>query len=250
MKVSRRLGAVRAPTLSLLLGAQFRLAWYHLRVMRWYVLFLVLLGFVGAALVLRLMVWIHYPLIYQYELCRFVLEAGAGLIACMLGSTVLVNDPALELLIASRVGCWKIILGRVLLIWLILGVMNACFVGWTYALGLHYSSSDTPWRLFCMWFVPTWLFTLLALIASLFSRHSAMGGVLGALLLLLELLMKDFFLNYTVLLPFFVPLSIWFPDSSIWWSSRALLFGIGILIAIGVRLRIRRDEALLSAIPL
>jgi hypothetical protein len=216
--------------------------------MRWFILFLVVLSFVASGLILWIMTVIHYPILYRDELSRFILESGAGLIACMLGSTLLVNDAALELLLASRQGCWKIVIERTLLLWIILSVIAVCFVGWTSALGIQYSSYDTPWRLFCMWFVPTWLFTMLSLMASLLAKNSSMGGVLSGILLLLELIMKDFFLNTSSLLLIFVPISMWKPDSHLWWSSRALLFGLGALIVLGIWRWIRREEHLLDAI--
>jgi membrane protein implicated in regulation of membrane protease activity len=99
-----------------------------------------------------------------------------------------------------------------------------------------------------MWFVPTWLFTMLSLMASLLAKNSSMGGVLSGILLLLELIMKDFFLNTSSLLLIFVPISMWKPDSHLWWSSRALLFGLGALIVLGIWRWIRREEHLLDAI--
>jgi len=226
----------------------FLLAYYHLHVMRWFTWALIALCFFVSGGILWLMVQIHYPLQYRQELSRFIMEAGAGLIACMIGGTLIVNDSGLELLLTSRQGIKQILIMRMLISWCIPGFLAVLFAIWSLWLGVHYFQGFSWWRLFCMWFVPTWLYTQLSLLGALFTKQAMMGGVLGGSLLLLELFMKDLFLHQTQLLWIFVPISMWLPDAGIWWQSRALLFALGGLLMGCSWWWLQREERLLGAI--
>ncbi len=224
------------------------LARYHLRVMQWPVWLLIAFCFLVAGAILWLMRQIHYPVMYQQELSRFILEPGAGLIACMVGGALLVNDPALELLLVAHQGIRPTFMLRVSIAWLMLGVPAALFALWSLRLGTDYFHSFSWWRMFCLWFIPTWLCTQLSFFAALLTRQARMGGVIGGSLILLELFMKDLFLQQTLLRWLFVPLSLWLPNTSIWGASRALLFCLGTLLLAGSWWWMEHEERLLGAL--
>src|ERR1700726_4209051 len=74
------------------------LIFYHLRLLNWWLFLLILLGFLGSGG----LVWLQLHtggsqgLSRAAELSRFVMEPGAGLLAGMLASSLLVGDPLLE----------------------------------------------------------------------------------------------------------------------------------------------------------
>jgi hypothetical protein len=209
---------------------------------------LIALCFLAASIILWQMRQIHYPLLYQQELSSFILEAGAGLIASMVGGALLVNDPALELLLASPQGIRKVFIIRLGIAWLMLAVPAALFVLWSRRLGIDYFHNFSWLRLFCLWFIPTWLCTQMSFLTALLTRQAIMGGVIGGSLILLELFMKDLFLQQTLLLWLFVPISQWLPDASIWGPSRALLFCLGAVMMICSLWWVEREERVLGAL--
>jgi hypothetical protein len=82
------------------------LARYHLRILGVWLFLLVPLGFLGFAILL----WLQTRsggsehLNQAIELSLFMLEPGAGLLAAMLGSSLLMNDALLEVSMATPTG--------------------------------------------------------------------------------------------------------------------------------------------------
>ena len=78
------------------------LLFYHLRLLNWWLFLLMFLGFLGAGglLWLQLHIGSAQGASSARELSQFVMESGAGLIAGMLTSALIVGDPLLEVTFA------------------------------------------------------------------------------------------------------------------------------------------------------
>jgi len=70
-------------------------------------------------------------------LSRFVLEPGAGLLAAMLGGSLVTDDPARELTMATPTGVARVVVwrGSLALATLLLG--SAAYLGWSLLLGVR-----------------------------------------------------------------------------------------------------------------
>src|SRR3954454_16651762 len=157
------------------------LARYHLRVLNWWLFLLVLLGFAGAGV----LVWARahagdaQALDDASSLARFVLEPLAGLFAAMLGSALLVRDPPLELLLATRTGASGVTLWRALLTFGILLLCSAAFLAWSLNQGIGYAQRQSPHSLLLVWLVPVLLIGVMGFAGSVMARNDALGAVLA-----------------------------------------------------------------------
>src|SRR5215475_10504469 len=82
------------------------LASYHLRLLNWWLLLLVALGFLGSSFLVWLPVHAGGAEAQGQAtaLSQFVLEPGAGLLAGMLASSLIANGPLLDVTMATRTG--------------------------------------------------------------------------------------------------------------------------------------------------
>ncbi len=225
------------------------LAFYHLRVLKPFSLLLIVAGFVGAGAVLWVITLNGRPISLSYgnEFSRFVMESGAALIAGISASTLIVGDSALEMLLASRQGIQHILMWRAIVSWLFLGILTAAFFIWSSILHIHYTPHDSALVLFSTCAVPVFLLSMIALGGALLTKSSALGAVLAGLVLMIQLLAKDYILVNTASSLFFIPLTLFRPDSPIWWWNRLVLLGCGAVIAIWCLFWLRCEERLLGA---
>src|SRR5579859_786421 len=118
-----------------LLRETMLLARYHLRLLNWWLFLLMLLGFLGSVV----LVWLQLRaggsqgLSNAVDLSRFVMEPGAGLLAGMLASSLIVGDPLLEVTMATRAGIYRVVIWRALLTLSILALCSATYLVWSLA---------------------------------------------------------------------------------------------------------------------
>jgi hypothetical protein len=209
------------------------LAYYHLRMLHWWLYLLMGLGFLGACVLYWMMVRIntYQGIANGNEISRFVMESGVGLIAGALTSFLIIGDPMTELESTTRSGMSRVFIWRYLLT---LGIMLLCaliYIGWTLHFGASYTSQQNIVFFISLSFVPVLLLSMLALLGAILTRSATIGALIPGVLLIGNLFLHDEMLSTTWLRPFFIPFAIWDYDSSDWWNNRITLLIIGLVLA-------------------
>jgi hypothetical protein len=225
------------------------LLFYHLRLLNWWLFALMALSFLGFGFLVWLPLHVggSQGLSQAMGLSRFVLEPGAGLLAGMLASSLIVNDPLLEVTLATRAGIYGLVLWRALLTFFLLLCCSAIFLVWSLTNGISYARQQNPLYLLLVWLTPVLVMGMLSLLGSLVTGNAALGLALSAVplagsLFLYEKLLPiqathSFFLSYTY---------SGGQDASDWWTNRLTLLGIALALAAWNWWLLRREERFLS----
>jgi hypothetical protein len=225
------------------------LARYHTRLLNWWLVLLMALGFLGAGF----LVWLPLHaggaqgVSHAMELCQFVLEPSAGLLAAMLASSLIVNDPLLEVTMATRAGIARVVLWRALLTFLLLLFGSAAFVAWSLANGISYARQQSPLFLLFVWLAPVLIMGMLGLFGALLTRNAALGLVIAAVPLAGSLFLYAKLVSIPTMHPFFISYTFsGGQDAPDWWNNRLTLLGIAGVLAVWNWWLLRREERLLG----
>jgi hypothetical protein len=225
------------------------LARYHLRVLNWWLFLLVILGFAGAGVAVwaRAQAGDAQSLSDANSLSRFALEPLAGLFAGMLGSALIVRDPPLELLLATRTGASGVTIWRSLLTFIVLLLCSAAFLAWSLDQGINYAQRQSPLYVLLIWLAPVLLIGTLGLFGSVIAHNDALGAVLAAVPLAGSLFLYEPLLRFAAARPFFVAYTFsGGQDAPDWWANRLTLLGIALAFAVWLGWLLRREERLLG----
>jgi hypothetical protein len=231
-------------------GERILLSLYHMRVINWWLLLIV----VGLFVLFGGVIWftLHTntphtanPVQYVTGASRFLLEAGAATIAGTLVGPLVLSDPMLELLLVSRGGIRQILLCRFLLVIFILFLTCVVYLAWSLALGVRYSRQESLLWFFLLWLAPVLFVSMLGLTVSFISHSAAIGAVFSGLLLTFSIFLSDYIITQEPLRLFFIALSLYVPDASDWWWNRLVLTCSGLILALWCWWWISRDERLL-----
>ncbi len=230
------------------------LAFYHVRLLNWWLFLLMLFGFVGVSA----LVWLQLRIggaqgqNNAIELSLFVIEAGAGLFAGILTSSLIVNDPALEVTMVTREGIHKVVVWRYLLTFFLLLLYSAAYLAWSLASQISYAKQQSPPFLLLFWLVPVLLMSMLGLFGSLITRNAPLGMAIAAIPLGGSLFLYEklypiqathaFFLAYTYLHHAYSGKQ----DVPDWWTNHLVLLGIALVFAVCNWWLLRREERLLG----
>ncbi len=226
------------------------LARYHLRLLNWWLLLLMALGFLGAGV----LIWL--PLHaggaeaqdQAMGLSQFVLESGAGLLAGILASSLIMNDPLLEVAMATRAGIERLVIWRALLTFFVLLLCSAAFLVWSVANGVNYARQQSPFFLLLVWLAPVLVMGMLGLLGSLVTRNAALGLVIAAVPLAGSLFLYAKLVQIPATHPFFISYtSSGGQDAPDWWTNRLTLLGIAVALAVRNWWLLRREERLLGS---
>lgn len=221
---------------------------YQLRLLNWWLFLLMGLGFLGSGAIFWFEVRTGTPLALGNgaELSRFVMESGTGLIAGMLASSLIVGDPALEVAMTTRTGIYRVLTWRYLLMCVFLLLASAAYLSYTLVLKTVYAQQQSLLYFLLLWLAPVLAMSMLGLFFAILTRSAALGAVIAALPLMIDLFVHDELLNIAGYRPFFIPFTIWAHDASDWWLNRFVLVGIGLLLALACWWWLRREERLLG----
>jgi hypothetical protein len=224
------------------------LASYHLRLLSRWLFLLMLLGFLGFAGLcwLQLHAGTAQGTSSALELSQFVLESGAGLLAGMLASSLIVGDSLLEVTMATRAGIFSVVIWRSLLTFFFLLCCSAGYLAWSLGNGMNYASQQSPLALLLTWLAPVLVMGALGLFSALATRNAALGLVIAALPLGGAHFFHGYLLPIQAAHPFFIPYTSWASDAPDWWANRLELLGIALVLALCNWWWLRREERLLS----
>lgn len=222
---------------------------YHLRLLNWWLFLLVALGFLGAGGLIWLQLHAGGPqgVSHADELSRFVMEPGAGLLAGMLASSLIIGDPLLEVIIATRTGVRGVVIWRALLTFLFLLCCSAAYLVWSQHLGISYARQQSPLFLLLLWLAPVLVTSMLGLFGSLAARNAALGMVIAAIPLAGSLLLFEKLLSFQAAHPFLISYTYsGRQDAPDWWTNRLTLLGVALALAAWNWWWLRREERLLG----
>lgn len=226
------------------------LARYHLRVLGWGPFLLMLLSFLGAGILLRIQLQnAAEGLGLGTELSRFVMEPGAALFAAVLGSSLVMNDPLLEVNLATRTGAHGLVIWRALLSVLPLLLCSAVYLVWSLTNGVSYARQQSPLYLLLVWLAPALFTGMLGLFGSLVTRNAALGFTIAVVPLAASLFLSGaitpikgahlFLVSYTF---------SGGQDAPDWWANRLALLAGALLFAAWSGWLLRRDERLVNGL--
>ena len=235
----------------------FLLIKYHLRLLNWWLLLVMLLGFVGSGAMLWLVLNSGGQLATTHgnEFSRFILELGASLIAIVLTSVLVVGDPGLEVIMVTQEGISRVLIWRYLITLCVLFICAAGYLIWSLLLGVTYTVPQTALTLFMVWFAPVFVMSMLSMLTSLIARNAALGVVIAAIPLMSVLLFHNDLVNImaahlwvrVTFLGVFFPYTLWgFEQPGWWWANRLLLIVEGLLLIYWSWWCLRKEERLLG----
>ena len=225
------------------------LLFYHLRLLNWWLFVLTCLCFLGfGGLVwMQLQIGGVQGLSNAMGLSRFLLEPGAGLFAGILASSLIVSDPLLEVMMATRAGISAVVIWRALLTFLLLLCCSAAYLAWSLANGVSYARQQNPLYLLLVWLAPMLVMGLLGLLGSLATHNAALGIVIAAVPLAGSLFWYEKLLPIQATHPFFLSYTYsGSQDAPDWWTNRLALLGIALALAVWNWWFLRREEHLLD----
>ncbi len=216
------------------------LARYHVRILNWWIFGLMLLGFGGFAILSR------NPDL-QGEICRFVMEPYVGLLAALLGSSLIMGDPILEVILVTRTGGAGVVIGRFLLSFFLLALCSAGFLAWSLSSGMNYARQQNLGLLLLLWLAPMSLMVMLGVFGALSTRSPALGLTLALLPLATSLFLATPLSSWRVARWFFVTYTYSAgADAPDWWINRLVLLGCALLLVIGTSWLLQHDEHLVN----
>lgn len=222
---------------------------YHARLLNRWLFLLMAFGFlgVGGLIWLALRVGGSQATGQVADLSRFLLEPGAGLIAALLASSLVVGDPLLEVLMATHTGIRGVVIWRTLLTFGVFLLCSAGFLVWSLANGVNYAKQQSPLYLALVWLAPVLVMGALGLLGALATRNAALGLALamvplaGSLFLYAKLSViqatHPYYLSYTF---------SGGQDAADWWINRVTLLGVALALAILTTWLLGREEHLLG----
>lgn len=223
---------------------------YHLRLLNWWLLLLVALGFLASGF----LIWLPFHAgsaqgqVQAAELSRFVLEPGAGMLAALLASVLVVGDPLLEVTMATPATLTQPLFWRALLTFLLLLCCSAAFLAWTLLLGVGYMRQQNPLALTLVWLAPVLVMGLLGLLGALITRNAALGLVIAAIPLAGSLFLYPKLVTIPATHPYLITYTAsGGQDARDWWVNRVALLGIALVLAVVNWLLLRREERLLGS---
>lgn len=226
------------------------LARYHGRLLNWWLFLLMVLGF----LVTSGLVWLQLrtggsqSLSHAIALGQFVMEPGAGLLAGMLTSSLMVGDPTLEVLMTTRTGLSGVAIWRAGLTFCLLLLCSAAYLAWSLAHGIRYAQQQNPLFFLLLWFAPVLVMSMLGLFGSLLTRNAALGMVIAAIPLAGSLLLSPALLSIQATHPFFISYTYsGGQDAPDWWINRLTLLGVALVFAVWNWWLLHREERLVGS---
>jgi hypothetical protein len=231
------------------LQTRFALWAYHLRVSHPFLLFFLSGSFIIADLLLIPVV--QSGVSYRIsEFGNYVLETGVPLLAGILTSSTLMGDPVREMLICNRQGLRRIIVVRLFLSLALLAIFATTFLFWSLALGVRYTEREESLvQLFALWLIPTFLASTVGLLGAMFTRSSALGGAIVGFFLLLPHFARVIIMENPLLQLFTVPITLFDPQSTLWWQNRLTLLATGCILLLLGLWWMRKEQRLVESRP-
>jgi hypothetical protein len=225
------------------------LARYHVRLLDWWQFLLMLLGFLGAGILVLIQQHAGSPqgLSNAIDLSRFVMEPGAGLLAGVFASSFIVSDPTLEVTMATRAGVSGVVIWRILLTFAMLLICSAAYLAWSLDNGISYARQQSPLFLLLMWLAPVLVMTMLGLSGSLLTHNAALGMTIAAIPLAASLFLSGPLLPIQATHPFFISYTYsGGQDAPDWWTNRLTLLAVALALGVWNWWLLRREEPLLT----
>lgn len=223
---------------------------YHLRLLRWWLFLLMALGFLASGGLLWLLLQSSDPRgpSDALSLSRFVLEPGAGLIAAMLASSLLVDDDALEVILTTSTSAELIVLWRSVLGFVGLLLCSVLYLAWSLDNGIRYGEQQSVLSLALTWLAPVLLMGSLGLLGSLVTRNASLGMVLAAIPLVSMIPLHEKLQPIQALHPFIIPYTFWGElDAPDWGINRLTLLACALISIAGCWIWLHREEWLVSS---
>jgi hypothetical protein len=176
------------------------------------------------------------------------MEPGAGLLAGMLASSLIIGDPLLEVMMATYTGLSRVVIWRSLLTFSVLLCCSVAYLAWSLSNGIFYARQQGPLFFLLVWLAPVLVTGMLGLFGSLVPRNTALGMVIAAMPLMGALLGQQYLNPIQATHPFILPYTYWgAQDAPDWWTNRLTLLGIALVFTVWNWWLLRREERLLNS---
>lgn len=198
--------------------------------------------------------WFAYHSFNQAQMTVAVLELVFPVPVAVLASAIFASDPARELVCTVERPVWQVVLSRLSIVLGLLLLMALFFDGYLAVLGITLPGQGNWLERQLVWLSPALVLLLAALLASLWSRSATVGASVAVGLWLLEILLHQLLVNEVILHGFWLSASqrlflfatFWETNAPFWLDNRALLLGVGIILAMICFWRMSRAEWLVG----
>jgi hypothetical protein len=222
---------------------------YHMRLLNWWLFFLMFLGFFISGILFWFEVHLGNSLGQSIgiQISRFIMESGAGLIAGVFASSLVITDPTLETSMLTQEGLFRVTLWRYLLMFFFILLCSAMYLFWSLVNGLVYARQQNPLFFLLMWLAPVLVVSMMGLFGSLLTHNATLGMTIASIPLVGALFLRSYLLPIQAVHPFFIPFTLWASDASDWWINRLTLLGIAIVFGVASWWQLHYEERLVAS---
>lgn len=217
---------------------------YYLKMMRYEQLLVA-----GIVLVIMAIVTLLLQGANRAEVARSFGEGALPLIAALMASGIVLNDPCRELIFAAYRPLWRTVLERIGLLLAIMTGYFGLFAGLMWLAGVPWPGWSGSWTGLLVWLAPGLAWLGFALLIATLSRSAAVGNGLTAFVWLFCFVLASVALDSRPLRAIYPLLTTFRPDSSDWPLNRLLLIGGGLLGTGTALLLLRSSERYLGDTP-
>lgn len=170
------------------------------------------------------------------------LGAALPLIGGILAAYAVLEDPALELQFAAPRPAWQMLLERLGMIMLLAAACAFSYQGVLVLLGIDLSPLGSYWPRQLAWLVPTLATVALGSAAAFANRHAAAGAAAVGLVWMLEIMLRDLFLQSRWARYLLLMMGSNYPDYPALRANQAALAGLAALLLAAAWALLRRQE--------
>ncbi len=176
------------------------------------------------------------------NIARAFLGFVLPLIAGILAAYAVLDDPALELHFASPRPAWRTLLGRLGVILVVVCVAALSFELFLAIARIDVSVGGNLAARQLVWLIPSLALMALGSAASMLFAQSTLGAVLAGLVWLIQLLLRNSFMDQPLLRPIFLFMRALAPTFPSLFVNQACLLGLSVLLLVAAAVLLKKEE--------
>jgi hypothetical protein len=177
-----------------------------------------------------LVTWLKHADGQVFEVAVGFLGFALPLIAGILASSTVLDNPALELHFAAPRPAWRVLLERQGLILVLIAVAALTFQIYLLPLNVDVSRLGSPINRQLAWLVPTLALMSLGCAGAFALRQSMGGALLAGLVWVLQIIGHDLFMQYDVMRCLFVFLSAYQPQHPNLYANQIAVLSLTVML--------------------
>ena len=177
-----------------------------------------------------LVTWLKHADAQVFEVAAGFFGFALPLIAGILASSAVLDNPALELHFATPRPAWRVLLERQGLILVLIAVAALTFQMYLLLLNVDVSRLGSPISRQLAWLLPTLALMSLGCVGAFALKQSMAGAMLVGLVWILQLIGHDWFMRYDVTRCLFVFLSAYQPQHPNLYANQIAVLSLTVIL--------------------